>query len=232
MADANNNNPTAHWFRTFGRSSTSSSSTTSKQHPARPDYHRNLPSFHRTPTPTTTHSPTTVESPPRQQHSQQQHSHSHHHHHRKSATATLRTVSSFLSLKGGGGSSNTNIKSGHASSPAEPEFHHEPPIRTPAPLAMLPLTEVDYDDEDGGGARVYRGGRRGGRKGTTGEGTAWHNPNLMQQAEMLGAVMARKGAGEALDVWYVCFLCFFLSSSWVCVFVVGGVEGRGGAVVV
>jgi hypothetical protein len=97
---------------------------------------------------------------------------------------------------------------------------------------MLPLTEVDYDDEDGGGARVYRGGRRGGRKATTGEGTAWHNPNLMQQAEMLGAVMARKGAGEALDIWYVCFLSFFLSSSWVCVFVVGGVEGRGGAVVV
>jgi hypothetical protein len=81
---------------------------------------------------------------------------------------------------------------------------------------MLPLTEVDYDgDQDGGGhgggggyggGVVYRGGRKGARKGMTGEGTAWHNPNLMQQAEMLGAVMSRKGAGEALDVWYVSLL--------------------------
>jgi hypothetical protein len=64
---------------------------------------------------------------------------------------------------------------------------------------MLPLTdlaEVDFytDDESRG-----RGGSDRGGRGRGGEGT-WHNPNLMQMVEMLSAVMARKGAGEGLDV--------------------------------
>jgi hypothetical protein len=91
-------------------------------------------------------------------------------------------------------------------------------IRTPASLSMLPLTDVDYYAvSDGGGyesgARSRSGsGRSGGGGGGGGGGSGgkevgagggagepWHNPNLMQMAEMLSSVMGRMGAGERLD---------------------------------
>ncbi|KAK4127913.1 hypothetical protein N657DRAFT_678441 [Parathielavia appendiculata] len=79
-------------------------------------------------------------------------------------------------------------------------------LRAPAPVAMLPLTdltEVDCysDDVVVVAAAAAVGGEGGGRevRGGGGEGT-WHNPNLMQMAEMLSAAMAGSGAGKALDV--------------------------------
>lgn len=201
MADNTNIN----WFRSFGRSnsggaaakqqpppSTSTTATTTSQHRPNPLTLQTRHTFHRTPTPTAGQSPT-AESPPR------------HHNHRKSTGATLRTVSSFLSLK-------SSSRSSGQTSPAE-AWPPEEPIRTPAPLAMLPLTEVDYYHhyEEGGragggyGANVIGGwGRRGdGGGGDVGEagGRTWHNPNLIQMTEMLGAaIMASKGGGKALDV--------------------------------
>lgn len=75
-------------------------------------------------------------------------------------------------------------------------------MRTPAPMAMLPLTEVEWDWDvygwggDGSG-RVL--GEAVGKEWKGVKGT-WHNPNLMQMAEMLSAAMATRGAGEPLDV--------------------------------
>lgn len=71
-------------------------------------------------------------------------------------------------------------------------------LRGPTPIAMLPLTEVDWDGFVGAGPGAAAAGESQGE----GEWT-WHNPGLIQSVEMLGAAMARKGAGEKLDVRYV-----------------------------
>ncbi|KAK4156312.1 hypothetical protein C8A00DRAFT_30807 [Chaetomidium leptoderma] len=205
MAD----NTSTNWFRSFGRSSSSigkqpppPSLTTRHSGPLTLDTrHDTRHIFHRAATPT--HSPTT-ESPPRRSH-----------HHRKSAGATLRTVSSFLNIKsssikngssggsgGGSGGGGGNGGGGHLAPPAPPAPSRPEHIRPPAPMAMLPLTEVDYggDDHDGCRSRSGSGSAWGGTR--QGEEETWHNPNLMQMAEMLSAVMARRGAGEGLDVAY------------------------------
>ncbi|KAK4242506.1 hypothetical protein C8A03DRAFT_11288 [Achaetomium macrosporum] len=112
------------------------------------------------------HGSPTSESPPR---------------HRKSASATLKTVSSFLSLKGG-------ISKGVRVSSSEPER-----IDTPSALAMLPLTEAHYDYD------FDKAERTNGEMGA--EGT-WHNPNVMQMAETLGTVMMTGAATDGLPVAY------------------------------
>lgn len=78
-------------------------------------------------------------------------------------------------------------------------------LRGPTPVALLPLTEVDWDGFVGAGPGIVAAGEGEG----VSEGT-WHNPTLMQNVEMLGAAMARKGAGQSLDVKYVFFLFLFL----------------------
>jgi hypothetical protein len=110
------------------------------------------------------HGSPTSESPPR---------------HRKSASATLKTVSSFLSLKGG-------ISKGGRVSSSDPER-----IDTPAALAMLPLTETHYDHDSDKRERI---GTERGAEGT------WHNPNVMQMAELLGTVMMSGAAKDGLPV--------------------------------
>jgi len=82
----------------------------------------------------------------------------------------------------------------------------EPTIRTPASLAMLPLTEVEDDFSsshypDGRyGTGVGTRSRSGSGRSVDGAGkNTWHNPSLMQMTEMLSSVMARMGPGDRLD---------------------------------
>ncbi|KAL2266321.1 hypothetical protein VTJ83DRAFT_5673 [Remersonia thermophila] len=249
MAENPGANAPSSWFRAFSRSnnanlaaakqsldqcpsptiSTPSSSlmlrnplltTTVPPANAFPDQIHRLSHHHRNPTPTppiASQSLTTLpaESPSRSLH-------------QKSASATLRSVSSFLSLKGAKAGSACAQKpaaranpSSHGirndlrspTSPVETAFSNpnlvrEPGIHPPAPLAMLPLTEVDYGSDSDGytGHRVCdREGREMGRgrgpEGSKGEGT-WCNPMLMRTVERLGAVMARKGPDTPLSSSY------------------------------
>jgi hypothetical protein len=73
-------------------------------------------------------------------------------------------------------------------------------------MAILPLTEMEYDDgdQDDGfafrfGARLKVGGGMGERKGGDGDGGTepWHNPNLMQMVEKMRVVMM--GKRDALE---------------------------------
>ncbi|KAL1839560.1 hypothetical protein VTJ49DRAFT_1381 [Mycothermus thermophilus] len=256
MAEIPGANAPSYWFRAFSRSSNtniaaakqsleqcsspttsiaSSSSTLRNPIPttvppinARPDQlHRLNPRHtfhhHRSPTPTASRTSQSQTNSPAESPSRGLH--------QKSASATLRSVSSFLSLKGakvGNGSNASTGKAaaaadpfshgirgglGHPTSPVEavfsdPEPVQEPRTRPPAPLAMLPLTEIDYGSDSDGytghrirdSARWERSGGTGGG-GARGEGT-WHNPSLMQTVEMLGAVMVRKGPGKPLSVNY------------------------------
>ncbi|KAH6636850.1 hypothetical protein F5144DRAFT_601567 [Chaetomium tenue] len=225
MADNNPNNPqnTSSWFRTFSRSS---SNTTKQQpppsqpgsQPPQPPTLQTRHTFHHIPTPasstTPSASPTTGSPPTRSHHPH--HQHSQHHHHRKSAGATLRTVSSFLSLKSTS-SSSANNRSGSGGGHGGGHGGGGGALEAmPASLSMLPLTEVDYHhhhhsgyssyagSEGGGsgGVRSRSGSGRGGNERGAGAGEPWHNPNLMQMAEMLSSVMGRMGAGERLDPTY------------------------------
>ncbi|KAL2191000.1 hypothetical protein L209DRAFT_793199 [Thermothelomyces heterothallicus CBS 203.75] len=192
---ADNTNPTSSWFRPFGRSNTSN--TNQQQQQQQQEQRQSPPlqtrqTFHNVLThiSTSTESPTN-ESPPRgpghhSHHHQNQH---HQHHHRKSAGATLRTVSSFLNLKSstsksGGGTGKSHVwqlssRSGNGAATVA-KLEHDPTIRAPASLAMLPLTDVDYGSPsscaDGWygtevGTRSRSGsGRSAGRESRDGEG--------------------------------------------------------------
>ncbi|KAK4147101.1 uncharacterized protein C8A04DRAFT_24895 [Dichotomopilus funicola] len=92
-------------------------------------------------------------------------------------------------------------------------------IHAPASLSMLPLTDVDYASSSVLGLEksIYgaygarnRSGSGGGVASPAGvdrekemvdQGT-WHNPNLMQMAEMLSSVMGRMSSSDRLDPRY------------------------------
>ncbi|KAL2179204.1 uncharacterized protein P884DRAFT_276270 [Thermothelomyces heterothallicus CBS 202.75] len=218
---ADNTNPTSSWFRPFGRSNTSN--TNQQQQQQQQQEQRQSPplqtrqTFHNVLThiSTSTDSPTN-ESPPRgpghhSHHHQNQH---HQHHHRKSAGATLRTVSSFLNLKSstsksGGGTGKSHVwqlssRSGNGAATVA-KLEHDPTIRAPASLAMLPLTDVDYGSPSSCADGWSGSGRSAGRESRDGEGggeRTWHNPNVMQMTEMLSSVMTRMAPGDRLDPTY------------------------------
>lgn len=89
-------------------------------------------------------------------------------------------------------------------------------IHAPASLSMLPLTDVDYSSSSVLGLERSIYGAYGARnRSVSGGGVAspagvderremmdqgtWHNPNLMQMAEMLSSVMGRMGGSDRLD---------------------------------
>lgn len=107
--------------------------------------------------------------------------------HRKSASATLRTVSSFLSIKGGvgkGGNGTTRV----ASLPAA-----EADQLDVSGAQLLAMMSPVGDGPDYAAEQAEKGERAGADK-------TWHNPNLMQMAETLGTVMMTGGATEGLPV--------------------------------
>ncbi|KAL2145513.1 hypothetical protein VTI28DRAFT_6905 [Corynascus sepedonium] len=225
---ADNTNQTSSWFRPFRRSN---SSNTAEQQQQQEQQQRQPPplqsrhTFHHVPAPFSNlaESPTAAESPSKGHHHFHHHHHNQHqHHHRKTAGATLRTVSSFLSLKSGANKSSSGDGHGYvlpssssfdgrtaAAAMIVAKLECEPTIRTPASLAMLPLTEV----EDDFSSSHYADGRYGtgvGTRSRSGSGRSvdgagkntWHNPSLMQMTEMLSSVMARMGPGDRLDPTY------------------------------
>ncbi|KAJ4306318.1 hypothetical protein N0V88_001118 [Collariella sp. IMI 366227] len=113
--------------------------------------------------------------------------------HRKSTSSTIKNVSSFLNLK----------SRSYGAAVAEEETHMGP--RMPAPLAMLPLTDVEWDVP-----RTTRRGRSPRRRNTGDsvadatreKATPWYNPTVMQMAETLTAALGGGRAQDGLPVAY------------------------------
>ncbi|KAL2136788.1 hypothetical protein VTI74DRAFT_1440 [Chaetomium olivicolor] len=179
MADHHHN---ANWLRNLAhsRSSTPTSFPTACSFQVDRSHTRN---GHHFPHDSHTHTPAappTTDSSPR---------------HRKSATSTMKHVSSFLSLKN---------RSHGTPSAAEADIEAVPGW-TPAPLAMLPLTDVEWDVE----TKPKRG--KSPRRRDTGDSfpgadrekaSAWYNPTALQMAETLTAVLGGGRAQEGLPVAY------------------------------